>query len=594
MMKLLRVVILVLASYRYESHASTSNLPADELEDEVHECEALSNCDNIALEEASVPESESTHNVNHDKESEEPPHRKKDNDSKTSDKCPVMDKDNFNSMTLKEKNTYLKEKGDCTGKAFIFFVLTEEEYKQLPNAEEKRDHLELLENLASCKGCEIVLSKNEIGKVSFEQANTYLKHVKDLLIDEDEEDDEERDNLMAFCADQGWEDKDIKSFLKKVWELRCYQSSGKEEMIPNGTLWSNLRELLHYDDVGTSSTKSRESGMQIPFQVQHVSGKEFGVFTTEPVQKGTLLWKDQNFAVFHDCDEFSKFLFSNHSDIVACEIMQMVTKLEDADDGSYIAIDLDEGSLIKMKEGANSICSVEANDVIHAARDIDVGEEVICDRKPDYIELDDCSKFGWNNNNTDNLNDIMGCNDILDNTRPSPNETTWLYLLDLYIEIVGPKGSHYNKSNKSGMQVPYKVVHIPGKGRGLVATAPVERGTLIWDDTRRAHFDDCDAFKRFLFLIPSVALACDMIVWTYAGGSDGKIESISIALDDGSLVNHDDDNNASCHPDEEPEDDEGCPILYAVRDIKAGEEFTCMYDDELQGGDEFINSSSSK
>eukprot|EP00978_Attheya_sp_CCMP212_P009552 scaffold22612_cov35-Attheya_sp.AAC.1 len=198
----------------------------------------LSNCDNIALEEASVPESESKHIVNHDKDNEEPPHGKNDNDNKTSDKCPVMSKDNFNSMTLKEKNAYLKEKGDCTGKAFSFFVLTEEEYKQLPNSKEKKDHLELMENLASCEACEIVLSKNEIGNLSFERAKKYLKNMKDLLIDED---DEERDNLMAFCAEQGWEEKEINSFLKKVWELRCYQSSGKEEMIPNGTLWSNLR-----------------------------------------------------------------------------------------------------------------------------------------------------------------------------------------------------------------------------------------------------------------------------------------------------------------------------------------------------------------
>ena len=54
------------------------------------------------------------------------------------------------------------------------------------------------------------------------------------------------------------------------------------------------------------------------------------------------------------------------------------------------------------------------------------------------------------------------------------NETTWQYLLDLYMEIVGPtEASSFIKSNESGLQVSYKVVHIPGKGRGLVATASV-------------------------------------------------------------------------------------------------------------------------
>jgi SET domain-containing protein len=99
----------------------------------------------------------------------------------------------------------------------------------------------------------------------------------------------------------------------------------------------------------------------------------------------------------------------------------------------------------------------------------------------------------------------------------------------------------------------------PGSGYGLFATSPVQEGDFVLEyKGRHIPSEAADRLKtRYLFEIDSL--------WTIDGSSQGNTAR---------YINH------SCAPNCEAEIRDGKVLIFAVRDIEAGEELTIDYGEE--------------
>ena len=131
-----------------------------------------------------------------------------------------------------------------------------------------------------------------------------------------------------------------------------------------------------------------------------------------------------------------------------------------------------------------------------------------------------------------------------------------------------------NKPPSHGFRVPYEMRPSAIAGRGVFATEPIERGTLVWEyavgrsvleyrseaELRKRLENTTDEEARFLLE--------HIYVW-----KDAAVEII----DDAKIWNHTPNPNTGYHPDD-PEIGAGLGS-YALRDIAAGEELTDDYGD---------------
>lgn len=122
---------------------------------------------------------------------------------------------------------------------------------------------------------------------------------------------------------------------------------------------------------------------------------------------------------------------------------------------------------------------------------------------------------------------------------------------------------------KSGFRVPYEVRSSTIAGRGVFATEPVKRGTLVWayvvHESVIEHHTEAELRKHLAPL--SNDEARDKLEHIYVWG-DAGVEII----DDAKIWNHSPNPNTGNHPDT------GESLgSYALRDIAAGEEFTDDY-----------------
>lgn len=119
---------------------------------------------------------------------------------------------------------------------------------------------------------------------------------------------------------------------------------------------------------------------------------------------------------------------------------------------------------------------------------------------------------------------------------------------------------------KGGMHGQFEVrASRQGTGDGLFARVPIAKGDFILEYTgvkiSSAEAEESDS--RYMFEIDDA--------WTLDGPPPGNTAG---------YINHD------CHPNVEAELEGGRVMIYATRDIAAGEELTIDYDDEYF--DEFI------
>lgn len=122
------------------------------------------------------------------------------------------------------------------------------------------------------------------------------------------------------------------------------------------------------------------------------------------------------------------------------------------------------------------------------------------------------------------------------------NETEWVLMRSAYVAVVGPSHASIPLTFGSGVKVPYKVGHSPGRGRGVFATEDVPKGTLVWTQEYTAKFIDGIRFRKFLSVLPD-DMVCDMVLWCYtykgnetdADGNEIQMDVIGCDMDEGKL-----------------------------------------------------------
>ena len=176
------------------------------------------------------------------------------------------------------------------------------------------------------------------------------------------------------------------------------------------------------------------------------------------------------------------------------------------------------------------------------------------------------------------LYEVRGCNDY--NRSIHYKTIDYAVAVGAYIATVGPKRSSIgSRDYESGMKVPFKVDHSPGRGRGLFATEEVAEGTVIWESRNTALFYKEEQFLKFAACLPD-AIVCDLLQWCYTSfykpalvpESVGHGPWISCDLDEGALLNSADtevEKNVYFDMNETGE----LFKLYALRRINTGEEF---------------------
>jgi hypothetical protein len=162
------------------------------------------------------------------------------------------------------------------------------------------------------------------------------------------------------------------------------------------------------------------------------------------------------------------------------------------------------------------------------------------------------------------------------------NQTTWVHMRAAYVAIVGPEDATLNLTYGSGMKVPFKIGHSPGRGRGVFAAEDIRKGTLVWYGENTAAFTSGVQFRKFLASLPDV-FVCELIHWCYTSQDENKMPSIECDLDEGSLFNTIDNGaeyTIGCSRSMVENYPRDClDAAYALRDITAGEEFITNYDE---------------
>jgi len=190
----------------------------------------------------------------------------------------------------------------------------------------------------------------------------------------------------------------------------------------------------------------------------------------------------------------------------------------------------------------------------------------------------------------ENIRDIwhnMGCDDVFKHPRPIPSQSDWMHARKIYRDIVGEDDAtiiddndeeNDDEKEKNGFSVLIEAKQSsPEKGRGIFALEDIKQGALVWSTSKTARFKNGETYREFISKL-EVGFACDVILWSCVEDvGDGELR-IAVALDEGCFCN-DGDDDANIGSSEGTEND------HALRDIKAGDELLCKYDDfTIAGG----------
>ena len=172
--------------------------------------------------------------------------------------------------------------------------------------------------------------------------------------------------------------------------------------------------------------------------------------------------------------------------------------------------------------------------------------------------------------------------------RPVPTLQDWAYLRRVYQDTVQTKPT-MNDRNENAFRVPYELRHDPVKGRGIYATTPIQKGTVIWTRAQSYSITSGADFRRFIFSIDNTdGLACDVLLWWYVFEQKDGHHEIVFDLNDGALMNNSGSSqepNNGCFPKHDNNHLDCFYHQFAIQDIAAGDEMTARYKDfEVPGG----------
>jgi len=203
----------------------------------------------------------------------------------------------------------------------------------------------------------------------------------------------------------------------------------------------------------------------------------------------------------------------------------------------------------------------------------------------------------WKKGSTNDLWYQFDCERIFKSPRDVHSQDTWVKLRKEYEAVVGTKKStvHIGSNGEygeRGVKVPYVAKQTAVKGRGIFAgKGVIKKETLVWTArSQSARFEKGDDYREFVSRIPRT-IACDVLQWAYVESFKGEKHSalwkksarICVDLDEGSFMNGggwtaEEGSNVGCNKEKAKEIPGGCKEnLFALRDIKEGEEFLVSY-----------------
>jgi len=154
--------------------------------------------------------------------------------------------------------------------------------------------------------------------------------------------------------------------------------------IPNETSWKHMRAagLAVLEDEADFEIDSGTT-IKVPYIIAVDDVKGRGLYATEFVKKGTVVWEPDYTAKFEDAGDYRKFLAVLPDEYV-CDLLNWCYILHDKEDDSHtVACDLDDGSLLNT---ANNDVEYNVGHLkekeeffsrVYAIRDIHPGEEFL-------------------------------------------------------------------------------------------------------------------------------------------------------------------------------------------------------------------------
>mmetsp|Transcript_41129 Transcript_41129/g.46740 ORF Transcript_41129/g.46740 Transcript_41129/m.46740 type:complete len:232 (-) Transcript_41129:140-835(-) len=157
------------------------------------------------------------------------------------------------------------------------------------------------------------------------------------------------------------------------------------------------------DDDKILDLKDAKNGLRVPYEARYIPGKSRGLFATEDIPKGTLMWDESDHVFFDNEEDWYDYLDEIGYDM-ACDIIQwayvescsQTTNNKDDDNDNdhcyQVAVDLGPSSLINTAEESivnfvacsdmsedvrSTIPGCSSGDATYATRDIKAGEEIL-------------------------------------------------------------------------------------------------------------------------------------------------------------------------------------------------------------------------
>jgi len=226
---------------------------------------------------------------------------------------------------------------------------------------------------------------------------------------------------------------------------------------------------------------------------------------------------------------------------------------------------------------------------------------------------------GWKVTDIGTIEDWIGC----DESEEIPTDADYSLMVEAYLYSMNNhdgstthKGGKYHRShsvqayNPQNFDVPVEVRLTPGKGRGVFATADITAGSLVATPTNSMEFYSKESYRDFLayLVLKRFRMICNTFDWIYSVQKTTDPDDFIVCLDADSatLINSgradfmdEDDEYESEYGDDDYGDDErkdttniaqvdftgAWSPVYAMRDIKSGEELLMCYSDfaELYG-----------
>lgn len=205
-------------------------------------------------------------------------------------------------------------------------------------------------------------------------------------------------NLMDAMAHDDYDiydtDDGYQGYLWGRYDCKTIFSSPRP--LTNTSTWDLLKDTFRTIFKGNETWFNQGSGFKVPVEVRYAPNKGRGVFASEFIPKGELVWSAANNVVmFSDGQSYEEFLDAIPQDL-ACDVLQWAY-VEEYEDEDYICCDLDHGSIINSVYSEDDVLNlgciqedhkmVDCTPLLFALEDIEKGDEFLCDY--DSFEVED-------------------------------------------------------------------------------------------------------------------------------------------------------------------------------------------------------------